>query len=99
MEPDLTIEKLKLYLQEKIDNGYHKLFYTENDYDFKTIDAINCINGLQQANEHFKNKLDKIKEYIMTTKTFDPDNDEVNKFSDTWIGKDLLNIIKEGQDD
>ena len=51
---------LKQYLQDKIDGGYHKLFYGENDYDFKTIDAINAIEELQHQLEEKDKIIDEI---------------------------------------
>lgn len=53
------IEQLKEYLQYKIDNGFHKLFYNDLDYDVKTIDCINAINELQQENQKLKEQLEK----------------------------------------
>lgn len=57
-----TLNSLKIYLQEKIDNGYHKLFYSELDFDIKTIDCINAIDDLQQERNNYKELYEKEKE-------------------------------------
>lgn len=55
------LEHLKEYLQNKIDNGEHKIFYNDLMWDEKTIDCINAIDdtldyitNLQQENERLK---------------------------------------------
>lgn len=55
-----VLEELKIYLQEKIDNGIHKLFYEEDGYEFKVIDAINSINNLQQENKQLIMNFNKV---------------------------------------
>lgn len=46
------IEILKVYLQDKIDTGFHKLWILSKDYDVKTVDLLNAIDDLQQENKN-----------------------------------------------
>lgn len=45
------LEHLVEYLQDKINTGYHKIFYNDDMYDEKTIDCINAINDTLEENE------------------------------------------------
>lgn len=66
MERNIEIvENLILYLQEKIDNGEHKIIYNDLMYDEKTID---CINALKELLLVYKNEKDR---YIDTSKLKD----------------------------
>ena len=47
------LEKLKKYMQDNIDSGYHKFIYNEYEED-KCIDIINAIDKLQKENEELK---------------------------------------------
>ena len=56
-----TLEHLKEYLQSKINNGEHKIFYNDLMWDIKTIDCINAIDdsldyitNLQQERDFYK---------------------------------------------
>ena len=80
---------LKQYLQEKIDDGYNKLFYGEEMYDFKTIDAINVIEDLQCLLEE-KQKIIAIA-IKLTLKWQLSVNCELDNYK---FGEDLLKILK-----
>lgn len=58
-----TLEHLVEYLQDKIDTGYHKIFYNDDMYDEKTIDCINAINDTLEENNRLNNIIDKAIEY------------------------------------
>ena len=49
------LEHLVEYLQDKIDTGYHKIFYNDDMYDEKTIDCINAINDTLEENKRLNN--------------------------------------------
>ena len=55
---------LKDYMQNNIDNGYHKFIYNDLGWDFKCIDCINAIDKvLKQSKEKEElNKSDESKE-------------------------------------
>ena len=45
-------KNLKEYMQNNINNGYHKFVYNDLDWDFKCIDCINAIDKvLKQSKE------------------------------------------------
>ena len=50
------LEKLKKYMQDNIDSGYHKFIYNEYEED-KCIDIINAIDKLQKENEELKEEI------------------------------------------
>lgn len=59
MEEDIELlEKLKMYLQIKIDSGYHKLAFNDLMHDFKTIDAMYAIKNLINKYKEQKNTID-----------------------------------------
>ena len=45
-------KNLKEYMQNSINNGYHKFVYNDLDWDFKCID---CINAIDKVIEELKN--------------------------------------------
>ncbi len=59
------LEHLVEYLQDKIDTGYHKIFYNDDMHDEKTIDCINAINNTLEENKRLhsiiKEALEKLK--------------------------------------
>ena len=56
------------YLQDKIDTGYHKIFYNDLMYDEKTVDCINAINDTIKE-DVCSISYDKLKDYITKLKT------------------------------
>jgi hypothetical protein len=58
-------KNLKEYMQNNINNGYHKFIYNDLGWDFKCIDCINAIDKvlkqskeielLKEENEKYKN--------------------------------------------
>lgn len=54
----MSEKELINYFQEKIDNGNHKIFTDITDFEYKVIDAINCIEQLQQENQNLKEELE-----------------------------------------
>ena len=62
------LEHLKEYLQSKIDNGEHKIFYNDLMWDIKTIDCINAIDdsldyitNLQQKEELLRQEISDVR--------------------------------------
>lgn len=55
----IILEDLKKYFEEKITDGYHKLFYGDNG-EFKTVDAITTLNIVSE----YENKLKLIESYL-----------------------------------
>lgn len=55
----MSEEELINYFQEKINNGNNKIFTDISDYEYKTVDAINCINDLLEENQQLKQSLNK----------------------------------------
>lgn len=55
MKKKKILEHLVEYLQDKIDTGYHKIFYNDDMYDEKTIDCINAINDTLEENKRLNN--------------------------------------------
>ena len=53
------LEHLKEYLQSKIDNNEHKIFYNDLMWDEKTIDCINAIDDLLDYTTNLQQKYDK----------------------------------------
>ena len=51
------------YLQDKIDTGYHKIFYNDLMYDEKTVDCINAINDTIKEIERLNNELEEFEEF------------------------------------
>ena len=92
---------LKQYLQDKIDDGYHKLFYGENDYDFKTIDAINAIEELQHQLEEKDKVIDEIEKRCIQEISAATIQYERHKRSDTWqyiiAHKRILETLERGK--
>ena len=78
---------LKDYMQNKIDNGYHKFIYNDLDWDFKCIDCINAIdNALKQSK-----KIEELKEQNLIQRK------QLNDaFDRGWIHKNTIEAgIKE----
>lgn len=55
------------YFQEKIDNGNNHIFTDISDYEYKTVDAINCIEEIDKKNTNYKQALNDIKRYVNHT--------------------------------
>ena len=55
------LEHLVEYLQDKIDTGYHKIFYNDDMYDEKTIDCINAINDTLEENKRLNKENEELK--------------------------------------
>ena len=55
---------LKDYMQNNIDNGYHKFIYNDLGWDFKCIDCINAIDKVLKQSKEIEelNKSDESKE-------------------------------------
>lgn len=92
-------EELINYFQEKINNGNHKIFTDISDASYKTIDAINCIIGLQQENKQLKEQLKQRDEVIDELKSNilrDIDGFEtINEFGGCNDILDVLYVYKE----
>ena len=67
------LELLKRYLQNEIDTGGNKIFVFDKDYnaiEFKTIDALNEINGLQDKLQQKESIIKEVREYIENNKQY-----------------------------
>ena len=53
---------LKEYMQDRIDNGYHKFIYNDLDWDFKCIDCINAIDNALNLIEKREKEIEHQKE-------------------------------------
>lgn len=60
------LEHLVEYLQDKIDTGYHKIFYNDDMYDEKTIDCINAINYTLEENKRLNKENEELKKIQCT---------------------------------
>lgn len=60
------LEHLVEYLQDKIDTGYHKIFYNDDMYDEKTIDCINAINDTLEENKRLNKENEELKKIQCT---------------------------------
>lgn len=58
-ETKVVLNHLLEYLQDKIDTGYHKIFYNDDMHDEKTIDCINAINNTLEEIERLNNIINK----------------------------------------
>ena len=58
------LEHLVEYLQDKLDTGYHKIFYNDDMYDEKTIDCINAINNTLEENKRLHSIIKEVREKI-----------------------------------
>ena len=58
------LEHLVEYLQDKIDTGYHKIFYNDDMYDEKTIDCINAINDTLEENKRLNNIINELEKEL-----------------------------------
>ena len=61
------LELLKRFLQNEIDTGGHKIFVFDKDYnaiEFKTTEALNEINNLENQLQQKENIIKEVKEYI-----------------------------------
>lgn len=52
---------LKEYMQNQIDNGYHKFIYNDLDWDFKCVDCINAIEHVLELIEKQQKEIEKLK--------------------------------------
>lgn len=57
---------LKDYMQNQIDNGYHKFIYNDLGWDFKCIDCINTINKVLKQSKEIEDYIEN-KELINQT--------------------------------
>lgn len=71
------LEHLVEYLQDKLDTGYHKIFYNDDMYDEKTIDCINAINDTLEENKRLNNIIKQIEKCI---DYYAIENDDFSKF-------------------
>lgn len=55
-------KNLKEYMQDSIDNGYHKFIYNDLDWDFKCIDCINAIDTAINLIEKQQKEIERNKE-------------------------------------
>ena len=53
---------LKEYMQDRINNGYHKFIYNDLDWDFKCIDCINAIDNALNLIEKREKEIEHQKE-------------------------------------
>lgn len=60
------LEHLVEYLQDKLDTGYHKIFYNDDMYDEKTIDCINAINDTLEENKRLNKENEELKKIQCT---------------------------------
>lgn len=58
------LEHLVEYLQDKIDTGYHKIFYNDDMYDEKTIDCINAIDTTLKEIERLNNIINEFDNWL-----------------------------------
>ena len=87
------LELLKRYLQNEIDDGNRKLFVFDKDYnvtEFKTIDALNEINDLQNKLQQKENIIKEVREYI--TYWHYRNDFIINSFT-TGVKEELLEIL------
>ena len=61
-ETKVVLNHLLEYLQDKIDTGYHKIFYNDDMHDEKTIDCINAINNTLGEIERLNNIIKRLEE-------------------------------------
>ena len=59
------LEHLVEYLQDKINTGYHKIFYNDDMYDEKTIDCINAINDTLEENKKLNNIINELEKWLI----------------------------------
>ena len=78
------LEHLVEYLQDKIDTGYHKIFYNDDMYDEKTIDCINAINDTLEENKKLHSIIKEVREYIKEM----PNNEYIGYWE-----KEILQIL------
>ena len=86
------------YMQNMINNGYHKFIYNDLDWDFKCIDCINALNKAmelqnelnkeKEKNNKIKEKIDKEMKYLWV----DSCAEDSGKYS---AYKDVLNILED----
>lgn len=72
------LELLKRYLQNEIDNGSHKIFVFDKDYnaiEFKVIEALNEINNLQNQLQQKENIIKEIKSQLDYLETYSSKED------------------------
>ena len=65
------LNNIKAYMQENIDNGFHKFIYNDLGYDEKCVDVINAIEHILsdykrvlKENEELKEDRDKFKKAL-----------------------------------
>lgn len=80
------------YLQDKIDTGYHKIFYNDLMYDEKTVDCINAINDIIKENVRLNNIINELEDYLNKIK-------DTSTLQERMTAKFLLKYIKELKED
>ena len=58
------LKHLVEYLQDKLDTGYHKIFYNDDIYDEKTIDCINAINDTLEENKRLHSIIKEARDFV-----------------------------------
>ena len=97
------LEHLVEYLQDKIDTGYHKIFYNDDMYDEKTIDCINAINDTLEENKRLNKENEELKKIQCTflgtgcKAEIERLNNIINKFDKWLLGEQMM--FYRGSDD
>lgn len=87
------LEHLVEYLQDKIDTGYHKIFYNDDMYDEKTIDCINAINDTLEENNRLNKIIDKAIKKLKFIDEYFTKNEILQMYQLIQNHKEVLEIL------
>ena len=87
-ETKVVLNHLLEYLQDKIDTGYHKIFYNDDMHDEKTIDCINAINNTLEEIERLHSIIKEVRE-ILKFHLSNPSGTKNGWHIDIWNSEDI----------
>ena len=87
------LEHLVEYLQDKMDTGYHKIFYNDDMYDEKTIDCINAINDTLEENNRLNKIIDKAIKKLKFIDEYFTKNEILQMYQLIQNHKEVLEIL------
>lgn len=90
------LDLLKRFLQNEIDTGGHKIFVFDKDYnaiEFKTIEALNEINNLENQLQQKENIIKEVRE-ILKYHLSNPSGTKNGWHIDIWNNEDISKLNK-----